>query len=1103
MEQQAFVSQQAGDDAPLRDQVLAMLRAQSSGALWNLAGAAREQLQDTMAGNPIRPANPLVEAQVEPTATQNLLHELAASPRLNTHRFHCEGEVARGGMGSIQRIHDRHLNRHLAMKVLRDESCSLGIDSASLQQRRLARFLEEAQVTSQLDHPGVVPVHDLGLDHNSEVYFTMRLVKGQTAGEVFALARQAQDGWTTSRALDVILKVCDTIAFAHDKGVLHRDLKPNNVMVGRFGEVYVLDWGLAKVLGRAEDPAEQSGQLEQMPPAMGATRTGDALGTPSYMPPEQASGLALDSRADVYAIGAMLYELLAGTAPYAHDGAGADATWRQRLDRVKAGPPPRVETLAPHAPAELSAIVSKAMHRDREQRYGSAFDLAVDLRAFLDQRSVQAYQTGALVELKLWVRRNKPLAASLAAAVLFLVLGMVGTIVYADRADKNATLAISRADLNAQLAGANAALAIEQTKARENFERKVHEFNQLAGVELYDRTIAHQRELYPPWPQTAPAMEKWLRDDLGKLLSLQPEIENTVLDLRRTALPPSADQLEAERRAHPRFADFQLWSNKVTSLRYAQTVRFGKQSLETPELARGQQGLDVRALVKIAWDRVAPLAMDGQPEARTVYAQEALGLAAARLAAAKAKGTILESAIQDTLAWALLANGQDQAAEAASKKALELAPEDQIARYEERLRGIQSAAARAAEILAAAEQKLGELVKALDERRSFQLASDSDQFLHDTLVGLLGKIPKLIAEEKSQVETSLQWAGQVQALSLAHPNRRHEWRDVRAEIEANPKYAIHKLALNDENIIGLVPIGENPVTHLWEFYDLRSAWDGQQDASSIVIPEHDAKGAIKVTGKTGIVFVLLPGGSYLMGAQQQDPDLPNYDVDAQPAEWPTEVHLRPFLLARHELTQGQWSRLRDSSQLPANPSQFPAGSPFMNRETASEANPVELITWNQANTLLLRHGMSLPTEAQWEFACRAGGYSPWSCLKQALARHANLSDTSGKDRLTRPLEEWNDGHILHSAVGSFLANAYGFHDMHGNVAEWCADVFDAANGPRRDGDGLQMEATGRLRSHKGGSFNNVAAIARSAYRTGDPPEVTNMALGVRPARNIE
>jgi len=380
-------------------------------------------------------------------------------------RYAIQGEVARGGMGAILRVRDQTLGRPLAMKVILGQVAAAGTGhTPPVEASVLARFLDEAQITGQLDHPGVVPVHELGIDQQGGLYFTMRLVKGRTADEVFALAREQKEGWTKTRALEVILKVCDALAYAHAKKVVHRDIKPSNVMVGRFGEVYVMDWGLAKVLGSADrhdlriKPLSEvsvsrvrtarSVEAESDPDSPVLTMDGAVVGTPCYMSPEQAEGRIeqLGVRSDVYAVGAMLYELLAGTRPYLKPGQKASPYAVLRW--VSDGPPAPLRAAAPDVPAELEAICEKAMARQPEQRYADAQELGEDLRAYLERRVVRAYRTGAFAEMRAWVRRNRGMAAGVIAAMLALATGGTGAIVYARRA----TLARQEAERQQQRA---------------------------------------------------------------------------------------------------------------------------------------------------------------------------------------------------------------------------------------------------------------------------------------------------------------------------------------------------------------------------------------------------------------------------------------------------------------------------------------------------------------------------------------------------------------------------------------------------------------------------------------------------------------------------
>ncbi|MFZ5479947.1 MAG: bifunctional serine/threonine-protein kinase/formylglycine-generating enzyme family protein [Myxococcota bacterium] len=259
-------------------------------------------------------------------------------------RYEDVGPLGHGATCEVRRVRDRQLERDLAMKILRPD--------LSARPGALGRFLGEARMTAGLEHPGVIPVHDAGQLPDGRYFFTMKEVRGDTFGQVLA-RRGDPDGWTLHRLVDVWRRTCEAIAHAHARGVIHRDLKPDNVMVGAFGEVLVLDWGLARQRAVVREPG--------------------VAGTPLYMPPEQARGEPVDARADVYALGAVLYEVLAGRAPYAGE------TAEDVLAAVIAGPPP-----PPEGPDELVDLCRRAMARDPGDRPADAGELASAVTEWLE-----------------------------------------------------------------------------------------------------------------------------------------------------------------------------------------------------------------------------------------------------------------------------------------------------------------------------------------------------------------------------------------------------------------------------------------------------------------------------------------------------------------------------------------------------------------------------------------------------------------------------------------------------------------------------------------------------------------------------------------------
>ncbi|RKY20160.1 MAG: hypothetical protein DRQ55_08630 [Planctomycetota bacterium] len=393
-------------------------------------------------------ASPLIDARAKPAG-------LAPRDRGN---YQVLGEIARGGMGVILKSHDTDLGRDVAMKVLLPEHAK---SDAILQ-----RFVEEAQIGGQLQHPGIVPVYEMGLMADERPYFTMKLVKGRTLAKLLA-ERQSGEA-DRRRFLGIFEKVCETLAYAHARNVLHRDLKPANIMVGAFGEVQVVDWGLAKVLTEGGTSDEKLAQLQHTEVSIIETvrsggssggsesMVGSIMGTPAYMPPEQALGEIdlLDERADVFALGAILCEILTGRPPYTGDrDTIIKSAARARLDQAKQ------RLAASGADDEIIQLCLECMAPARAARPRSAEPVLERVRAWLEsqeQRMQRAQLRAAEAAIKARAEAAaRRLTLALAATVLAVGLGGAGFWMHLERQAADARLElVAQVDGHIQQAGA-------------------------------------------------------------------------------------------------------------------------------------------------------------------------------------------------------------------------------------------------------------------------------------------------------------------------------------------------------------------------------------------------------------------------------------------------------------------------------------------------------------------------------------------------------------------------------------------------------------------------------------------------------------------------
>ena len=1045
-------------------------------------------------------------------------------------RYRIRGEVARGGMGAILKIWDEDLHRHLAMKVILGQAQAReGGDTPPIEARKVARFLEEAQVTGQLDHPGIVPVHELGLDPEGRLFFTMKLVKGRSLKEIFDLVAAGAEGWTQAKALGVLLKVCEAMAYAHDKGLIHRDLKPANVMVGKFGEVHVMDWGLARILDR---PDEKDIRIRAEPPPISVLRSvrdvhrgeasgsplctmdGDVVGTPAYMPPEQAAGRIgeVGPHSDVYAVGAMLYHLLAGHPPYLPGNArlGDVAVWAL----VQQSPPVPITRIAPETPTELVAICDKAMSRDWKQRYRDMSELAADLSAYLEHRVVRAYQTGAWAEARKWVERNRRLAVSLAAAIVILVVGVIGTTTFALEARRQSR----RADAKADEARRNEERAVKQELIA---TQRANDVLSLSAIQDLDALIARADQLWPANPDRLHDYETWL-DAARALIDGSPAneakgiqaspglaaLEKKLAELEQRALPQSEAERTAEIASHPRAQELE----RKRSMAEWMARMLGKSPW--PDESEARTEIDRWSPPPAdaeAWNAIAFRELD--PETRSVGGEMTALLCAQRAVAAAGSGQL--SRCLDTLVQAQLNLGRFDDAREQGRRALELAPADEREHAEHRIRLIENAMdswrTTSGTIKPGREKEwreltdeVAELERLVSARRNWSFSGRGDLWWHKQLAALVERLKEFADPNHGLISTGVsmehgwgvakraEFATTIEERSVTGAEAKKRWGEAIASIRDPtqcPRYA--GLVVTPQ--LGLLPIGRDEESGLWEFAHLQT---GEPAARG-------ANGKLIFREETGLVFVLIPGGSFLMGAQKSTPTGRNYDPQA--AEFESPVHLvtlSPFFLSKYEMTQGQWLRITGR-----NPSKF--GPAFQGDEHLYDlTHPVEHVSWIDCVNWLRTLDLDLPTEAQWEYGCRGGTETPWwtGRDRESLRGHANLADHAA----ARSGAEWteigdwpdlDDGWGAHAPVGTYAPNPFGLHEVIGNVCEWCADFYgpystESVKDPRA--------STGQLngRVYRGGCYTRSALNARSAARATNAPDTLSIDLGVRPARGL-
>ncbi len=874
--------------------------------------------------------------------------------------------IGQGGMGQVWEAEQVALKRRVAVKFVRPERVTA---------HQLELFAREARAGGRLSHPGIVSVFGHG-ESDGLAWIALEFVAGAWTLKDFldeaTRAGELPPGYDRHVAR-FVAEIAEALQAAHEAGVIHRDVKPQNVLITADDKPKVTDFGLARLTDEAA-----------------LSVTGDFAGTYLYMSPEQAMAkrMGLDHRTDVFSLGVVLYELLALRRPFEGD------TSQQVAEQIVTKDPPDPRTLRSKVPRDLAVIANHALEKERDKRYQTMKEFAADLRRYLGNEPIHATPPTRLDRAVKWTKRNpgKSSAAAIVAVTFTVIALLLVANVRTNRALATKSIeseerrvaaeqSANRERAAAELAQANEKRADHEAEAA---TKKADEVLRLSALQDLEDLLSQADKLWPALPENIAAYEAWIEEARKRVADL-PLHRTKRAELRAQALPQSAEERRAERESHPDYARWVELEGELTKAGEA---------------------------------------------AVAATSDEAIRIAEERLAALEDERKRLGARLDERRDWTF-------------------PEEEREARWWN--------------------NQLSKLISGLEELERGLLAENGTSAEHGwSLPKRLDFARSLAAGFRADGEWALGWSHALPEIKAAYP----------------------ALMLTPQ--VGLVPIGADPESGLWEFAHLATGEPAVRGPDGKLVLEE----------ATGLVFVLLPGGTFTMGAQEDDPNGPNYDPQARSDEGPVHaVPLSPFFLSKYEMTQGQWLRFTGR-----NPSSYqpPGGL------APSLLHPVEQVSWTTCMEVCERLSLSLPSEAQWEYAARAGSTSVWwtGSERDSLLGAANLADQTAKRAGAdwQGLKDWpelDDGHAVHAPVNAFLPNAFGLHSVHGNVWEWCLDGYDGDFYKRATAkDPVSDPGGSSYRVNRGGSFVLAASLARSANRNNDSPEFADIILGCRPARSI-
>jgi formylglycine-generating enzyme required for sulfatase activity/serine/threonine protein kinase len=978
-------------------------------------------------------------------------------------------KLGEGGMGIVYRGWQNNLCREVAVK----KSLAMRGD---VEQRQ--SFLAEAIVSGLLAHPNIVPVYELADDASGEPVLVMKLIQGSEWAELLHPKsdkhKEKAANFEFEDHLEILEQLCNAVSFAHSKGIIHCDLKPANVMIGDYGEVLLMDWGLAI------DDKKDSRKSPQARLIRSKESVNGPSGTPSYMPYELAEGRGqkIGPWTDVYLLGAILHELLTGWPPHLAE------TFLEVLHKASKGESPE---LPESAPPELAQICRKALARETEARYQSASEFQSDLQRYLRHREsivisdeaqkvllrcsravVKAQEEGRLSIGK--EQRNQLYEDFSTAVAGFCQAKMLWSKnPHCDKGEMETRHSYAKAALlfgDLSLAEAQVSKLKEQSEATAEIEVKIqarHEVrkqNQRAVTTLKYTLIG-----------SASVIIMGLSVGLWSVNNARNETEKA----RALAELNEEKAILKENIARERLIRITQLSDikRIIEFENEAALLWPANSTNIPSLRAWLQRCQ-----KITERR--PLHIKNLE----LYRKNALPLNPAFIKLEHKKfeeGRKIELLfqIEDKIKrnHKIWANGSNATKRSKAFNKLEECGHQLLEIKLEQARFLISGVKEPPrgqfdkqinELLTQLKIEIKNYQELMGKRLFWRFEKLSAQWEHDVLTDLVKRLDIFESQLVPEVRERIKQAERVHKESMVHAKNR--WREVREAFTKDP--VLKRIPLTAQE--GLIPLGPDPVSGLWEFADLRTG--------KAAVRGQDGKLALTV--ETGLVFILIPGNTFDIGASD-----PLASADERHIH---SITLAPYFISKYEMTQAQWQRVTGK-----NPSFFKKGPQY----------PVEQISWEDCHRVLFQLGMTLPTEAQWEYAARAGTKSIWwtGDNVQSLKNAANLADISYKKAGgTNAIELWkDDGYPEHAPIGSFRSNPFGLNDVVGNVWEWCVDSYASYKLPVEEETGKRLVFYPMKRAYRGGSWRFAAIDARSANRNRLSALGRDRDIGVRPARKID